>query len=107
MLQTMNGKQVYIVDFGSMPELPITAETDEEKPYAAALTGAIQTRVITKPGKYAIHLDKDDHYEIYAVADVPKTVRDRAALIRYLETDGTFWERLWLPLIRRVHRRRT
>jgi hypothetical protein len=32
---------------------------------------------------------------------------DRAALIRYLENDGTFFERLWLPLIRWVHRRCT
>jgi hypothetical protein len=36
-----------------------------------------------------------------------KANRDRAALIRYLENDGTFFERLWLPLIRWVHRRCT
>lgn len=36
-----------------------------------------------------------------------QTNQDRAALIAYLEQDGTFWERLWLPLIRWVHRRCT
>lgn len=30
---------------------------------------------------------------------------ERAQLINYLETEGTFSERLWLPLIRFVHRR--
>lgn len=32
--------------------------------------------------------------------------RDRVVLITYLENCGTFWERLWLPLIRWVHKRR-
>lgn len=36
-----------------------------------------------------------------------QTNQDRAVLIAYLETDGTFLERLWLPLIRWVHRRCT
>lgn len=35
-----------------------------------------------------------------------KANQDREALIAYLKKDGTFWERLWLPLIRWVHRRR-
>lgn len=36
-----------------------------------------------------------------------KANQNRTTLIDYLETDGTFWERLWLPLIRWVHRRCT
>jgi hypothetical protein len=34
-----------------------------------------------------------------------KANQEREALIDYLENDGTFWERLWLPMIRFVHRR--
>lgn len=33
--------------------------------------------------------------------------QDRTLLIAYLEKEGTFLERLWLPLIRFIHRRCT
>lgn len=85
MLQTIGGKTVYVVEFDTMPELPITGLIYEEavyrkalamaaggldrlystlggafemnRPtYADALNNAIETGVITEPGKYAIHL---------------------------------------------------
>lgn len=58
MLQTVDGRDdVFVVDFDAMPELPITWNTNEEKPYALALAHAIQTGQITKPGKYGIIID--------------------------------------------------
>lgn len=57
MLQTFDGRLVFIVDFDTMPELPITWNNSEEEPYAKALQAAIQDGVITKPGKYGIQID--------------------------------------------------
>ena len=86
MLQVIDKKLVYVVDFATMPELPITGLTPEEQTwktalgaeypldhpsgslvgltqgpmfkitYAKALTHAIENGVITEPGKYGIHL---------------------------------------------------
>lgn len=71
MLQIIDGKQVYVVEFKKMPELPITWEEDkpEEKPYALALARAIHTKVITRPGKYAIYIVSDKQYEIYTLKE--------------------------------------
>lgn len=55
-LQTVAGKLVYVVEFDTMPELPITGN-GWEQPYAAALTEAIVMKLIKRPGKYAIHID--------------------------------------------------
>lgn len=55
MLQTVAGREVFVVDFDTMPELPITG-VGEEEPYARALTAAIEDGVITEPGKYGIHV---------------------------------------------------
>lgn len=55
-LQMVDDKIVYVVDFDTMPDLPITG-TDVERPYADALTEAIRTGVISEPGKYGIHVD--------------------------------------------------
>ena len=57
-LQTVDGREVFVVDFDVMPELPITWNTLDEKPYADALANAIQTGVITKPGKYGIAIEE-------------------------------------------------
>lgn len=56
MLQTVDGLDVYVVDFDTMPPLPITWDTAEEKPYAEALDNAIRSKMITEPGKYGIRL---------------------------------------------------
>ena len=79
-MQNVDGKWLEIVEFDTMPELPITGLTESEakyenllrrlsngfrncllvKPtqgnYAAALTAAIETGVITEPGKYGIEI---------------------------------------------------
>lgn len=57
MLQTVDGRHVYVVEFDTMPELPITWKDNQEALYAQALTDAIQNGVITEPGKYGISLD--------------------------------------------------
>jgi hypothetical protein len=98
MYQVINGKPMEVVDFDTMPELPITGLTSGEQAYrntlsvvaggldraystlgnaalsrityAQALTHAIETGVITEPGKYGIHLipgTKD--YEIYKIIE--------------------------------------
>jgi len=81
-MQTLQGKRVYVVEFDTMPELPITGLTEEETRYdivlksivgwnlfgllgdatkrtgryAEILTAAIETGVISEPGKYALYL---------------------------------------------------
>lgn len=95
MLQEIEGKTVYVVDFDTMPELPITGLTEHEagyntflakivgnlngllctitqrtSPYALALTNAIETGVITEPGKYGIYLVPGTlNYEIYRIME--------------------------------------
>ena len=91
MHQKLDGKNVYVVDFDTMPELPIHGLTEAEAvfeklldrvggyfrsnrrytgDYAKALDDAIRTGVITEPGKYAIHLvRKTNSYEIFRVIE--------------------------------------
>lgn len=82
MMQVIDGKTVYVVEFDTMPELPIIGMTENEAQqawyrkfvekvtgrlyllphhgtgnYARALTDAIETGVITEPGKYGIHIN--------------------------------------------------
>lgn len=60
MLQVIGNRKVYVIDFDVMPELPITWESEEERPYAKALQAAIETNVIDQPGKYGIFIGPDD-----------------------------------------------
>ena len=73
MLQTIDGYTVFVVEFDTMPELPITWTTKEEKPYALALDRAINDKVITEPGKYGIHIPADTKpmlYSIFAIQEL-------------------------------------
>lgn len=65
MLQTVDGQEVYVVEFDTIPKLPITHNADrpEEKPYALALAAAIHDGVITEPGKYGIKIEPDNDLE--------------------------------------------
>lgn len=72
MLQTVDGREVYVVEFDTMPELPITWMTQEEEPYARALAAAIHNKVVTEPGKYGVHIDHDadgKFYKIYRIEE--------------------------------------
>ena len=91
MNQVIDGKSLYIVEFDTMPELPITGLTEAEAMYekimnrvkgifrtdrrttgryAEALDLAIRGGVITKPGKYGIYLvPGTDNYEIYDIIE--------------------------------------
>jgi hypothetical protein len=97
MMQYIDGKFVEVVEFDTMPNLPITGLTEDEQrgeqykvafahlggreyeprttgDYANALTDAIRTGVITKPGKYGIHIipanvGNDMRYEIYEIKE--------------------------------------
>jgi hypothetical protein len=60
MLQTIEGKEVYVVDFDTMPELPLRWETAEEMPYTQALALAIHNGIISEPGKYGIYIEVRD-----------------------------------------------
>lgn len=73
-LQTVDGKQVFVVDFDTMPELPIRWANETEKPYAMALGSAIATGVITDPGKYGVEVtnflpDVDLTYTIHLIIE--------------------------------------
>ncbi len=83
MQQMIDKKSVYVVDFDTMPEMPITWLTEGEKAYALftgktgnshgstyaqALTDAIETGIITEPGKYGIYLvPGTPRYEVYRI----------------------------------------
>lgn len=95
MMQTIAGKTVYVVEFDTMPELPITGLTEGESMYekimekifgywhrplltygrhnslyADALTAAIETGVITEPGKYGIHIDRQtNRWEVFKIVE--------------------------------------
>ena len=92
MLQLVDKKLVYVVDFDTMPELPIESLSKAERMYmnlvqfasgtlgslvvrdtkvlyARALTNAIETGVITEPGKYGIYLGPSGSYEIFKVVE--------------------------------------
>lgn len=96
MNQVIDGKSMYVVDFDTMPEMPITGLTETEataelayemakglRPevaklnimrktgrYAAALNDAIKTGIITEPGKYGIYLvPGTDRYEIAKIIE--------------------------------------
>jgi hypothetical protein len=94
MLQVIEGKTVEVVDFDTMPELPITGLTDSETrdrqivsalmgfekaleflntrmTYAQALTDAIKTGFITEPGKYGIELHHTNRtYTIHKIIEL-------------------------------------
>lgn len=69
MITIIGDKVVYVVDLTTMPKLPITGN-GWERVYADALTEAIIRKLITKPGKYAIHVDHmTEHYDVYEVIE--------------------------------------
>lgn len=94
----IEGKSVYVVEFDTMPELPITGLTRGEQVYrdalyiasyptgprgtlggdrelsrptiAQALTDAFQKGIITEPGKYGVHFVPGTYnYEIYEIIE--------------------------------------
>lgn len=67
MLQKVDGRYGYVVEFDEVPELPITWSKRKEKPYALALAQAIHEKLITKPGKYMIVVKSDETYEIFTI----------------------------------------
>ena len=72
MQQTINGKSVFVVEFDTMPVTPITGLTDEEtrneRMYDNILTAAIETGVITTPGKYGLYKDVENRrWEVYVI----------------------------------------
>jgi hypothetical protein len=73
MLQTIEGVEVYVVDFDVMPELPITWQNESEKPYAAALQTAIQDGMIREPGKYGIEIVENSprafHWRVHHIEE--------------------------------------
>jgi hypothetical protein len=70
MLQTVDGYFVFVVDFDTMPALPITWNNSEEEPYARALQAAIQDGVITEPGKYGIQIEHKNQTTTYTIHSI-------------------------------------
>lgn len=84
MLTTLDNKPVYVVDLKEIPETPIMGfiSVVEEyyiklvepyrtrSRYAEALSKAIETGIITEPGKYAIYLvPGKDLFEVYTISE--------------------------------------
>src|SRR4051812_4460507 len=97
MYQKVDGKWLEVVDFDTMPELPITGRTQREQTYrdfifgknyplgshpwgslaemtttityAQALSHAIETGIITEPGKYGIELKPNRSYVIHKIIE--------------------------------------
>lgn len=70
MIQEIDGKTVYVVEFDEMPKLPITGDTVEEMLYAKAMTQAILDGVISKPGKYGIAVNLTTmNYNVYIIKE--------------------------------------
>jgi hypothetical protein len=70
MLQVIVGQKIYVVEFETMPQLPITWKTEEEKPYALALAQAIHEKIITEPGKYGIFVEIDTQmYNVFKILE--------------------------------------
>lgn len=94
MLQEVDGKRVYVVEFDTMPETPVTGMTEDELvyqhlynlatfhqggtvewrvagAYAQALTHALENGIVTEPGKYAIEITSwaNIEYMIYRVEE--------------------------------------
>lgn len=94
-MQIINGIPVEIVEFDTMPELPITGLTEGEQTYytalafargyrdpiydprfprtgrvATALQKAIENGIITEPGKYGIHFPYGtEDYQVFAIIE--------------------------------------
>jgi hypothetical protein len=60
MLQKVDGKHVYVVEFDKVPDLPIAWEKEDDKLYAIALARAIYNGTISEPGKYGISVEIQD-----------------------------------------------
>ncbi len=95
MLQVIEGKHVYVVDFDTMAELPIQGLTQTELiyetiltkcrgfihpsfdrefnrtgRYARSLNDAFEKEIITEPGKYGIYLVPGTaDYEIFKIVE--------------------------------------
>lgn len=71
MFQTVDHLEVYVVEFTDAPvnSLPIHDGGDRMlRPYADALDTAIRNGVITKPGKYGVHIDTDtNRWNVFAI----------------------------------------
>jgi hypothetical protein len=64
MLQSVDGKLLYIVNLQAIPRLPINSLDDPKlKPYADALTQAIERRIVKEPGQYGIEVYMDESRE--------------------------------------------
>lgn len=58
MFQVIQQKKVYVVDLTERPWGEIHSKDDPELvPYAEALNQALENGLISKPGKYGIHID--------------------------------------------------
>jgi hypothetical protein len=69
MFQTIQGRDVFVVDLQELPQLPVNdGGSPELAPYAQALTTAIMQGVIKEPGKYGIEVTKSgEHWNVFAI----------------------------------------
>ena len=70
--QNIDGYDIHIVEFDTEPTLPIIWADDEAMPgpHAAALSFAIRDKIITKPGKYGVHILTDNRPDLYTIFEI-------------------------------------
>lgn len=72
MLQKVQDKTLFIVDFDIMPELPVYGDMPGTQLYADALSMAIREQIITEPGKYGIEIDAESDpygFNVYKIME--------------------------------------
>jgi hypothetical protein len=71
MFQTIDGRNVFVVELAQLPDLPITdGGIPHLKPYAEALELAILSGIVKAPGKFGIEItDLGTNYNIYEVKE--------------------------------------
>lgn len=70
MFQTIQGKELFVVDLPYSPNLPILADVPGTEAYAEALTTALKTDMIRLPGKFGIEVDHTTKtFNIYRIKE--------------------------------------
>lgn len=73
MFQIVYGREMYVVEFDTLPASVPTPSTSKEEPYVKALIAGLKDGRIDEPGRYGIHHETvafdTDRYMVWAIRD--------------------------------------